>query len=145
MNQGRDDDDLATRAEGHLRTSIYPELRVIYCDSHEGTLVLRGRVPSYYLKQLAQEAVRSIEGLKSIVNVVVVRARHAHRSFVGPAGLADRVRHRRKKCAVDRDGRSATAVSSISATNTADIAITHDLETEKGTRHDEHDPHTSTT
>ena len=78
MNQQRDDDgDLAARAESGLRTSGYRSLRVISCESHEGRLVLRGRVPSYYLKQVAQEQVRRIEGVESIVNAVEVCARRA--------------------------------------------------------------------
>jgi osmotically-inducible protein OsmY len=31
-------------------------------------LVLRGRVPSYYYKQVAQEAVKGIEGVDQVIN-----------------------------------------------------------------------------
>jgi osmotically-inducible protein OsmY len=42
------------------------------CDYHEGALILRGDVPSYFLKQLAQEAVRGVEGVEEIVNRIQV-------------------------------------------------------------------------
>ncbi|MCY2996162.1 MAG: BON domain-containing protein [Planctomycetota bacterium] len=66
------DGDLATRAEGCLQRSGYTALQNISCESRDGVLVLRGRVSSYYLKQLAQETVRRIEGVESIVNAVEV-------------------------------------------------------------------------
>jgi hypothetical protein len=50
----------------------YPELRGLQIEDHEGCLVLRGRVSSYYLKQLAQESIRSISGVAEIRNVVEV-------------------------------------------------------------------------
>lgn len=37
-----------------------------------GRLVLRGRVPSFYLKQFLQERLRDVEGVHSIVNEVQV-------------------------------------------------------------------------
>jgi osmotically-inducible protein OsmY len=37
-----------------------------------GTILLRGQVPSFYLKQLAQEAVKKIEGLGRVVNEIEV-------------------------------------------------------------------------
>ncbi|HID22779.1 MAG TPA: BON domain-containing protein, partial [Planctomycetaceae bacterium] len=51
------DDELtgAQRTEemvaARLRKSGYPDLANIRFDFHEGVLVLRGRLPTYYLKQ----------------------------------------------------------------------------------------------
>jgi hypothetical protein len=40
---------------------------------HEGmTLVLRGRLPSFYLKQLVQEAVRHVPGVQRVRNMIDV-------------------------------------------------------------------------
>ncbi len=37
-----------------------------------GTVVLHGTVPSYFLKQMAQETVRTVEGVSEIQNRVLV-------------------------------------------------------------------------
>jgi hypothetical protein len=44
-------------AERGLRSSRYPALKTVCCDYRDGVLVLRGSLPSYYLKQMAQEVV----------------------------------------------------------------------------------------
>jgi hypothetical protein len=67
--------DLVARAEGCLRKSSYLGLRCVYCEACEGVLVLHGRVSSFYLKQLAQELVRRIEGWHTIENKVEVGPR----------------------------------------------------------------------
>ncbi len=69
------DGHLVSRAEHCLRKSGYLGLRSVSCESHGNVLVLRGRVSSYYLKQLAQELVRRIEGGGMIVNKLEVSAR----------------------------------------------------------------------
>ena len=47
-------------------------MKSLECEYHKGVLVLRGHVSTYYHKQLAQEAVRDIQGIESVVNVVEV-------------------------------------------------------------------------
>lgn len=37
-----------------LRDRMWPELRAVTCDVCEDRIVLRGRVPSFYIKQVAQ-------------------------------------------------------------------------------------------
>jgi osmotically-inducible protein OsmY len=59
-------------AEGCLRRHPYRALKHVSCDCQEGVLVLRGCLPSYYLKQIAQEAVARLEGVKAIDNQVQV-------------------------------------------------------------------------
>ncbi|MCU0962110.1 MAG: BON domain-containing protein [Pirellulaceae bacterium] len=54
-----------------LRSS-YNELRRVTGDFHEGILTLRGRVSSFYLKQVAQTLVQHLEGVERIVNRVEV-------------------------------------------------------------------------
>ena len=60
----------AVLAEAKLRfyRSPYRELRDITCDFQEGVLTLRGRVPSYFLKQIAQSIVFSMERIGEIRN-----------------------------------------------------------------------------
>lgn len=48
--------------------SGYSALRGVRCDFHEGVLTLRGRVPSYYLKQIAQTLVRTLDRVELIEN-----------------------------------------------------------------------------
>jgi len=45
---------VAEAAEARLRQSKFLELRAVSCEFDEGVLTLHGRVPSYYLKQMAQ-------------------------------------------------------------------------------------------
>ena len=67
--------DRPTSAQAALRRlgrSCHRQVRQVTCRYHEGVLLLYGRVPSYYLKQLAQEAVREIEGVEEIINRIEV-------------------------------------------------------------------------
>lgn len=64
--------DAAQLAQAKLMASPYSALRALTCDSHEGVLAIRGRVPTFYLKQLAQVAVRDVAGVEVINNLVQV-------------------------------------------------------------------------
>ena len=46
--------------------------RQISCEYHHGVLTLRGRVPSFYLKQMAQAVLKDIDGIERIDNQVDV-------------------------------------------------------------------------
>ncbi len=61
------------QAEARLRQSSHSELRHVRCEFHEGALVLRGRVSSFYLKQLAQTLAAAVPGVQEIVNRIDVR------------------------------------------------------------------------
>jgi osmotically-inducible protein OsmY len=65
---------IAAAAEALLRQSSYLELRSVSCEFHQGMLTLRGRVPSYYLKQLAQALLRQVEGVCHLNNQLDVVA-----------------------------------------------------------------------
>ena len=64
--------DIASSARERLQSSAHLSLRALGCEHDEGILVLRGRVCSFYHKQLAQEAVRNVRGVNVIVNDVEV-------------------------------------------------------------------------
>ncbi|SIO61318.1 BON domain-containing protein [Singulisphaera sp. GP187] len=70
---------LGHEAERRLCESGYLALRdvSVSSESHAGTLWLRGRLPTYYLKQVAQSIVSEIEGVNQVVN---------HIDVVAPAG-----------------------------------------------------------
>jgi osmotically-inducible protein OsmY len=61
-------------AAARQRILHQPHLTVqrIWCDFEEGNLFLRGQVPSFYYKQLAQEAVARLEGVSQVVNEIEV-------------------------------------------------------------------------
>ena len=44
----------------------------IWCEFQDGRLFLRGQVPSFYHKQLAQEALADLDGAGQIVNDIEV-------------------------------------------------------------------------
>ena len=72
VRPGAKRDDVARCAERRLQASHYAPLRSIRCEYHEGVLVLRGRVASFYLKQMAQELVRNLDGVDVLANTVEV-------------------------------------------------------------------------
>jgi osmotically-inducible protein OsmY len=59
-------------AEGCLRRNPYLALKNVSCDGRGGVLVLRGCLPTYYLKQVAQEVVARLEGVEMIDNQIQV-------------------------------------------------------------------------
>ena len=64
--------EIAEIAQQVLRQSSYFELRDVSCDFSGGILTLRGRVPSYHLKQLAQASVADVPGVVEVHNRVEV-------------------------------------------------------------------------
>ena len=62
----------AALAQAILAASVYPSIRALTCDDHEGVLSIRGQVASFYLKQVAQTIVRGTRGVEEINNQVYV-------------------------------------------------------------------------
>lgn len=63
---------LQEAAAARLRVSGYYAVRLVTCEYREGVLILRGRSPSFYLKQVAQEAVARLDGVEEISNRIEV-------------------------------------------------------------------------
>lgn len=61
-----------SRAALILRQSPIPELRRLTVEETDDAVVLRGQVTSYYVKQLAQEAVRSHLDGRALHNRIIV-------------------------------------------------------------------------
>jgi osmotically-inducible protein OsmY len=70
---------IADLARQRLGGTSYQFLRFVDCCFQNGVLTLRGRVPSFYLKQMAQSLLANIEGVDRIDNRVDV---------VSPRGLS---------------------------------------------------------
>jgi osmotically-inducible protein OsmY len=68
------DDGATAAARARLRQAPYQALRRIDCRCEEGVLILRGRVPSYYLKQYAQEMVADVNNVRHVTNELEVVA-----------------------------------------------------------------------
>ncbi len=64
--------DVAERAESELRRNGYVALKNIACEYREGILTLTGCLPTYYLKQMAQEAVARLDGIGRVENRIEV-------------------------------------------------------------------------
>lgn len=64
---------LAAIARQRLDSSGYALLKLVQCEQKNGVIVIRGTVSSYFLKQIAQEQLRSIQGMTRIVNELEVK------------------------------------------------------------------------
>jgi osmotically-inducible protein OsmY len=60
------------RARKQLQGQPYRALKHVSCEYRDGALVLRGRLPSYFLKQMAQTAVARLPGVERIHNHIEV-------------------------------------------------------------------------
>ncbi len=70
---------LAERIERALRATGYSPLRAVAVAVCGRLVILRGRVPSYYLKQLAQAAAMEVAGVGEVRNdVQVIRSHGGH-------------------------------------------------------------------
>jgi len=65
--------ELHQRAQDALEASPIRVLRDVRVDREGQTLVLSGRVESFYLKQLAQEVVRTVASSCELVNSIDVQ------------------------------------------------------------------------
>jgi osmotically-inducible protein OsmY len=62
------DMDLAERVERALRATGYSPLRAVEVAVRDRRVLLSGRVPSYYMKQIAQSAVLAVPGVGELCN-----------------------------------------------------------------------------
>jgi len=69
------DSQLERRVRGTLWALHVPALRFLEIEAHDGVVTLRGRVRSYYERQLAQTRARNVPGVDRVVDALTV-ARH---------------------------------------------------------------------
>jgi osmotically-inducible protein OsmY len=81
----------AARVEHCLEHAPYDELHAITCRFDDGVATLRGRVPSYFLKQIAQSIVTRQPGVERVVNRIEVTSAPAATSVVGDHSDAESV------------------------------------------------------
>jgi osmotically-inducible protein OsmY len=68
-------DEVHALARACLERTGHLFMRTVSCEYDRGVLVLRGRVPSFYLKQLALAKVRGLPGVDEVVNQIDVVGR----------------------------------------------------------------------
>ena len=59
-------------AHERLRKSLYLSIRNVSCEYDDGRLLLRGQLPNFYHKQMAQVAVAGLEGVTQVANATEV-------------------------------------------------------------------------
>ncbi len=60
--------EVTEAAKDCLHKTPYHALRALSCEYDQGVLFLRGQLPTFYQKQLAQEAVLGLAGVAQVVN-----------------------------------------------------------------------------
>jgi osmotically-inducible protein OsmY len=63
---------IAEGVASRLRRSGYPTLANVSAEVHKGTLVLHGRLSTYYLKQVAQTLAAQVDGVEEVINRIEV-------------------------------------------------------------------------
>lgn len=66
---------IAQAVEFQLKSNRARAFRSVRCDFHEGVLTARGRVATFYLKQLVQTIAAATPGVEEVINQVVVDSR----------------------------------------------------------------------
>jgi len=69
---------VAERVRLTFRQSSYAPLRDLIASDVDGTIVLTGELPSYYLKQVAQVVASAVEGVRRLENQTVVKPLTSH-------------------------------------------------------------------
>jgi osmotically-inducible protein OsmY len=65
-------DGVVEAARRRLLGQSHLAIQRIWCEFCDGSLFLRGHVPSFYHKQLAQTAVAGLKGVEQVVNEIDV-------------------------------------------------------------------------
>jgi len=63
---------LLHRIDSALRTNPHVLGRQVFLESNQGKIILRGKVDSFYQKQMVQERLRGIDGIAEISNQLEV-------------------------------------------------------------------------
>jgi osmotically-inducible protein OsmY len=76
MSWRTEEASLAERAENRLRCNSYLALKNVHCEApaEADVVVLRGCLPTYYLKQVAQTVVAAVDGVRRVENRIQVVA-----------------------------------------------------------------------
>ena len=80
--RGRNNDELLRQGTDHLLSSTgYRLLRKLRCEVAGGVVTITGSVPSFFLKQMAREAVLRLDNVKEVRNFVEVQTAECLQPF----------------------------------------------------------------
>ena len=68
-----DDAIVLSAVRDTLQATGYRSVAQLRCEVDDGVVQLHGELPSYFLKQVAQETVRQVKGIREVRNFAVVR------------------------------------------------------------------------
>ncbi len=71
-NATEQSDALLTRVDSAIRGSRHLAGHQVFCQEESGTIVLHGKVQSFFQKQMAQEALRKLNGVEKVINELEV-------------------------------------------------------------------------
>jgi hypothetical protein len=75
---------IAGAVQRQLQQSPYRSIRTLQCEYESGALVLRGSLPTFYLKQLAQSIALRVPGVAAIRDLIEVAYQPADRRIGCP-------------------------------------------------------------
>jgi osmotically-inducible protein OsmY len=87
----RQDDLLCLKVTRGLQSSGYGLLQRLMCEVNNGVVTLSGAVPSFFLKQMAQEVVLGLEHARQVNNLVEVLGGEFVRALDSNADLCQMV------------------------------------------------------
>jgi osmotically-inducible protein OsmY len=64
--------EVVALGRARLEACPYHVLRSVLCEFQHGILTLRGQLPTFFHKQMAQEAVGGLAGVRQVVNQIEV-------------------------------------------------------------------------
>ncbi|MEZ6136135.1 MAG: BON domain-containing protein [Pirellulaceae bacterium] len=64
--------ELRHRVDTAINTNPHLSGHHVFCQTESGIVVLHGRVSSFFQKQMAQEALKRLEGVEKIINELEV-------------------------------------------------------------------------
>lgn len=73
FQQSRDEAAIVSIVAARLANSPYRSLSTLKCHCANGKLTLSGRVPTFYLRQMAWKTVEDIEGISELEDCIDVR------------------------------------------------------------------------
>src|SRR5688572_29631532 len=79
------DRELARRVTNFLAGQHVPALRAIQVEVRNGAVTLRGRVRTYYEKQLSHHSAKRVAGVHQVINEIEVAWPSKTDSYVAPA------------------------------------------------------------
>ncbi len=73
--------ELASRVHAAIKRNGYIRLSGIKCEAHGSTVVLKGMLTTFYLKQVAKSIASKVPGVEKVVDEIIVTGDRDDRVF----------------------------------------------------------------